>query len=285
MAWSSYFRKQSIAFKFFSAKTSMNDNEAEDLRQNRSRQQDPTESNTEDDQETDDDFKTAHSMASEDIPEFIRPNTEQASSQQDEEDISEEVAKVAIVEDDNSHEILNPHQLIEYLMSSVSVENPTLGFVGYPNVGKSSTLNAILGSKKFGVSATPGKTKHFQTFALENCLLCDCPGLVFPSLVDTKAEMILAGVLPIDQLRDAEGPMDLVAERIPTVLLRRMYGLPQVAPSIDVAAPEEGEYMTGMEFAKKYAMVRGFTSNTKSGPDSSRAARLLLKDYVHVRTQ
>ncbi len=202
--------------------------------------------------------------------------------QVNDEDHIKDTARVSIEEEGDWHEILNPHQLIEYLMNSVSVKDPTLGFVGYPNVGKSSTLNAILGSKKFGVSTTPGKTKHFQTFSLENCLLCDCPGLVFPSLVDTKAEMILAGVLPIDQLRDAEGPMDLVVERVPTVILRRIYGLPQASPSIDIAAPQEGEYMTGMELAKKYAVVRGFTSNTKSGPDSSRAARLLLKDYVHV---
>lgn len=39
----------------------------------------------------------------------------------------------------------------------------TVGLVGYPNVGKSSTINALLTEKKVSVSATPGKTKHFQT--------------------------------------------------------------------------------------------------------------------------
>lgn len=34
--------------------------------------------------------------------------------------------------------------------------------VGYPNVGKSTTINALLEHKKVAVSATPGKTKHFQ---------------------------------------------------------------------------------------------------------------------------
>ncbi|KAK3735271.1 hypothetical protein QZH41_009697, partial [Actinostola sp. cb2023] len=38
----------------------------------------------------------------------------------------------------------------------------TIGMVGYPNVGKSSTINAILQHKKVPVSATPGRTKHFQ---------------------------------------------------------------------------------------------------------------------------
>lgn len=37
-----------------------------------------------------------------------------------------------------------------------------VGLTGYPNVGKSSTINALFGSKKTAVAATPGKTKHFQ---------------------------------------------------------------------------------------------------------------------------
>lgn len=51
------------------------------------------------------------------------------------------------------------------------------------------------------MSATPGKTKHFQTLLLDDDLmLCDCPGLVLPSFVCTKADMIVHGILPIDQV-------------------------------------------------------------------------------------
>jgi len=49
--------------------------------------------------------------------------------------------------------------------------------VGFPNVGKSSTINAIFGAKKTAVAPTPGKTKHFQTLNVSPTLcLCDCPG-------------------------------------------------------------------------------------------------------------
>ena len=52
-----------------------------------------------------------------------------------------------------------------------------VGLVGFPNVGKSSTINAIFGTKKTAVGATPGKTKHFQTLnVLPGLCLVDCPG-------------------------------------------------------------------------------------------------------------
>lgn len=54
-------------------------------------------------------------------------------------------------------------------------------------------------------------------------MLCDCPGLVFPSFVSTKAEMVCNGVLPIDQLRDPIPPMVLVANRIPRSILESTY--------------------------------------------------------------
>eukprot|EP00058_Branchiostoma_floridae_P015771 XP_002601259.1 hypothetical protein BRAFLDRAFT_95036 [Branchiostoma floridae] len=88
----------------------------------------------------------------------------------------------------------------------------TVGLVGYPNVGKSSTINALLKCKKVPVSATPGRTKHFQTLYVdETLLLCDCPGLVMPTFVSTKAEMVVSGILPIDQMRDHLPPTSLIS--------------------------------------------------------------------------
>jgi large subunit GTPase 1 len=111
-----------------------------------------------------------------------------------------------------------------------------VGLVGYPNVGKSSTINALLGSKKVSVSATPGKTKHFQTLAFSNKVtLCDCPGLVFPQFVNTEAELVCDGVLPIDQMREVSGPIELICRRIPREILEGTYGI-----RIDVREVEDG---------------------------------------------
>ncbi|VEL37898.1 unnamed protein product [Protopolystoma xenopodis] len=42
-------------------------------------------------------------------------------------------------------------------------------------------------------------------------VLCDCPGLVMPSLVHSRAELIVAGILPIDEMRDYLSPIQLVS--------------------------------------------------------------------------
>jgi large subunit GTPase 1 len=111
-----------------------------------------------------------------------------------------------------------------------------VGLVGYPNVGKSSTINALLGAKKVSVSSTPGKTKHFQTLVLsDEVTLCDCPGLVFPQFANTQADMVVDGVLPIDQMREYSAPVDLVCRRVPREILEGTYGI-----RIDVREIEDG---------------------------------------------
>ncbi|KAM9696916.1 large subunit GTPase 1 homolog [Dama dama] len=154
----------------------------------------------------------------------------------------------------------------------------TVGLVGYPNVGKSSTINTILGNKKVSVSATPGHTKHFQTLYVEPGLcLCDCPGLVMPSFVSTKAEMICSGILPIDQMRDHVPPVSLVCQNIPRHVLEATYG-------IDIIKPREDEDPqrppTSEELLTAYGCMRGFMT-AHGQPDQPRSARYILKDYVN----
>ena len=154
----------------------------------------------------------------------------------------------------------------------------TVGLVGYPNVGKSSTINTLIGAKKVSVSATPGKTKHFQTIHLSpSIILCDCPGLVFPNFASTRAELVCNGILPIDQLREFTGPIALVCERISQAFLEAVYGI-----KIPIRSLEEGGtgVPTAEELLVAYAQARGFTKTGQGQPDESRAARYVLKDYV-----
>merc|ERR1712139_49152 len=101
-----------------------------------------------------------------------------------------------------------------------------VGFVGYPNVGKSSVINALFGAKKVSMSRTPGKTKHLQTLELPDysITLCDCPGLVFPSVVATKAHLVINGTVPLTELRDYIAPVNLIVEKVGLSHLVEKYG-------------------------------------------------------------
>lgn len=134
-----------------------------------------------------------------------------------------------------------------------------VGLVGYPNVGKSSTINSLLGEKRVSVSSTPGKTKHFQTIDLsDSIMLCDCPGLVFPQFAATRAELVCDGVLPIDQLREYTGPMTLVTKRLPKEILEATYGL-----TIKTIGIEDGgnDIITSENVLVAYASMSSAISN------------------------
>ncbi|KAF9394035.1 hypothetical protein CPC16_000358 [Podila verticillata] len=191
-------------------------------------------------------------------------------------------------QDDERTRIRDTKELYDLLIKETPIINDprdplngimSIGLVGYPNVGKSSTINALLGEHAVSVSATPGKTKHFQTIHLTpSMILCDCPGLVFPSFATTQGDMVCNGVLPIDQLREFTGSVGLVAQRIPREVLEAIYGI-----KIAVLSEEEGGsgVPTAEEFLIAYAVARGFTKAGQGNPDESRAARYVLKDYVN----
>ncbi len=165
-----------------------------------------------------------------------------------------------------------------------------IGMVGYPNVGKSSIINALVGATptshditRVSVGATPGKTKHFQTLVLQNGLLiCDCPGLVFPSIVSSEGEMQCAGVVPLMQLRDPFPAASIIARRIPRHCLEIVYN---IALNNDTDNAELSLYSRRIAIAENLlrtlCKARGFIRAQSLGePDYGRAARLLLSDYT-----
>jgi len=77
-----------------------------------------------------------------------------------------------------------------------------IGMIGYPNVGKSSVINLLLGGKRVSVSRTPGHTKHCQSLPLCGGLqggaavsILDCPGLVFPCTLQPGARAAAQGIM------------------------------------------------------------------------------------------
>lgn len=192
-----------------------------------------------------------------------------------------------------SSRIFSRTELFDYFYSFVHQElgpkeKITVGMVGYPNVGKSSTVNVLAEKKKVAVSSTPGKTKHFQTLQIhDNITLCDCPGLVFPTFMSSKAEMFCNGLLRIAEMRECLGPTSIVTRLIPRREFEFMYGisLPKRIDPTSIVTTGDGKVfapkskLTPQQLLETYADLRGFYI-TAGKPDLFKTARLVLNDFV-----
>ncbi|CAO2588961.1 Nucleolar GTP-binding protein 2 [Lemmus lemmus] len=73
----------------------------------------------------------------------------------------------------------------------------SVGFIGYPNVGKSSVINTLRSKKVCNVAPIAGETKVWQYITLmRRIFLIDCPGVVYPS-EDSETDIVLKGVVGI----------------------------------------------------------------------------------------
>ena len=197
---------------------------------------------------------------------------------------------------------LSREELLEWLSrfaqkndcpSDPKYERVPFGMVGFPNVGKSSVINVLMGAAKHahgvvrvGVAAQPGKTKHFQTLLLpdrEDMLLCDCPGLVFPSFVNNTADLIAAGVYPIAQMRDPWPVVTLLCRRIPRQVLNAQYGIQIPMPTADAMLEAKDNTIpppTAEEFLTTYCIARSMLAASSGVPDFQRASRIVIKEYA-----
>ena len=128
---------------------------------------------------------------------------------------------------------------------------------------------------RVGVSSTPGKTKHFQTLVLsDTIMLCDCPGLVFPSFMNSTGEMLCAGMLPINQMRDYQEPAEVIAARIPQYLLEAAMGI-KIYRHLD-PLDKKDRPPTPAEMLSSYCEAHGFITHGTGRWDEFRACKDML---------
>jgi len=141
--------------------------------------------------------------------------------------------------------------------------------MGFPNVGKSSLINALVQKSQLTVGHKAGVTRQTRWLRLHPQLqLMDSPGLLPPRLPDQESALWLAMVSSIgDKAYDDEEAAQALLNQLEALypaLLTRYYDLPPAT---------QAEPMTLIQLA----MRRGWL--LKGGlPDVTRASRHLLHD-------
>ncbi|CAL1532729.1 unnamed protein product [Lymnaea stagnalis] len=140
----------------------------------------------------------------------------------------------------------------------------SVGLIGYPNVGKSSIINALKSKKVCNVAPVPGETKVWQYVTLMNNLfLIDCPGIVYPTGA-TPTDLVLKGVVRVEKVNQPEDYIHAVLERVKKEYVQKTYGI------TDWETPED--------FLEQVAKKSGRL--LKGGEaDLSTVAKNILNDY------
>ena len=101
------------------------------------------------------------------------------------------------------------------------------GVVGYPNVGKSSVINALRAKAVCKVAPVPGETKIWQYVALTKRVnLIDCPGVVYNDDDNDEAAAVLKGVVRAERLPDPSVYIASLLRRCDPQHIVRTYDVP-----------------------------------------------------------
>lgn len=86
----------------------------------------------------------------------------------------------------------------------------SVGFVGYPNVGKSSIINVLLNKKSTKTAPLAGETKNWQHVKLDKGInLFDCPGIIDTQMKSVSSNnlsisTVLMGAVRVEKIKNPE---------------------------------------------------------------------------------
>ncbi|XP_026190193.1 nucleolar GTP-binding protein 2 [Cyclospora cayetanensis] len=144
----------------------------------------------------------------------------------------------------------------------------SIGFFGYPNVGKSSIINFLKSKQVCKAAPIPGQTRVWQYVALTSKLyLIDCPGIVpLSSEAGDDTAKVMRGVVRPERINAPEEHIATVLERVKREAVIARYGLDR-----NVTWGDSEEFLALL--AVRLGKLR------KGGePDISTTARIVLYD-------
>jgi len=142
----------------------------------------------------------------------------------------------------------------------------SIGMVGYPNTGKSSIINALRQKSVAKVAPIPGETKVWQYVTLmRRIYLIDCPGIVPPNQNDTPEDLLLRGVVRVENIDNPEQYIPAVLKKVKTHHMERTYelrGWKDHMEFLELLARKAGRLLKGGE------------------PDVDGVAKMVLNDFM-----
>jgi nuclear GTP-binding protein len=140
----------------------------------------------------------------------------------------------------------------------------SIGFIGYPNTGKSSIINTLKSKEVCKVAPIAGETKVWQYITLmRRIYLIDCPGVVYPH-EESIEEKVLKGVIRVELVENPEDYIQTVLARVKKNYLVKTYKL--------------DDWIDADDFLTKMAKRTG--KLLKGGePDFNAVARMVLNDW------
>lgn len=142
----------------------------------------------------------------------------------------------------------------------------SVGFIGYPNTGKSSIINTLRKKKVCTVAPIPGETKIWQYITLmKRIYLIDCPGVVPPSNTDTPQDILLRGVVRVENVENPEQYIPAVLSKTKPQHIERTYqikGYKDHIEFLELLARKGGRLLHGGE------------------PDVDGVAKMVLNDFL-----
>jgi len=142
----------------------------------------------------------------------------------------------------------------------------SVGFIGYPNTGKSSIINTLKAKKVCTVAPIPGETKVWQYITLmKRIYLIDCPGIVPPNAEDTETDIILKGVVRVENIPTPDDCIPVILDRVRREYMQRTY--------------EVREWKDPTDFMEQIARRTG--KLLKGGePDLHNVSVMILNDWL-----
>jgi nuclear GTP-binding protein len=174
----------------------------------------------------------------------------------------------------------------------------SVGVIGYPNVGKSSVINALLSRLGGKGAACPagaeaGVTTSIRSVKIDSKLtLLDSPGVVFPSAkegepskkkqdpTEAHANLVLLNAVPPKDIGDARPAVTLLLKRLSTSpdLLQKLMDVYDLPPLMTTAGDPTTDFLVQVA-RKRGRLSKGGVPNVES------AATTVVTDWRDGRIQ